>query len=96
MIYRAMPTMPVSKLRTQQADILKQLNDTPILLTQHGHGAGVLVHPDQWNELVDLLADYEDALIAQERLTEAEDTPEVLRPISELRALLEADGLLDD
>jgi prevent-host-death family protein len=95
-MYKAMPTMPVSKLRTQQADILKQLHDTPILLTQRGHGAGVLVHPDQWNEMVEMLADYEDALIAQERMDEAAADPTVLRPVSELRAALEADGLLDE
>lgn len=95
-MYKAMPTIPVSKLRTKQADILKQLDDTPILLTQRGRGAGVLVHPEQWNEMVELLADYEDALIAQERLAEATADPAVMRPISELRATLEADGLLDE
>lgn len=76
-----MPTIPVSKLRTQQASILEQLHDTPILLTQKGHGAGVLVHPDQWNELVELLADYEDAQIAHTRHLEAEQDPTLLKPL---------------
>lgn len=94
-MHKAMPTMPVSELRTRQSAILAQLNETPILLTQHGHGAGVLVHPDLWNELVELLADYEDTLIATQRQQEAHHNPTVMRPIAELRASLQADGLLD-
>jgi hypothetical protein len=65
------------------------------LLTQHGRRAGVLVHPDLWNELVEIVTEYEDVLVAQERMEEAKRDPTVLRPISELRARLEADGLLD-
>jgi PHD/YefM family antitoxin component YafN of YafNO toxin-antitoxin module len=95
-MYKAMPTMPVSDLRTKQAKILAQLHDTPILLTQHGRGAGVLVHPDLWNELVEIVTEYEDVLIAQERMEEAKCAPTVLRPIFELCARLEADGLLYD
>ncbi len=95
-MYKAMPTMPVSDLRTRQATILAKLSETPVLLTQHGHGAGVLVHPDLWNEMVELLADYDDILIARERMLEAEADPTVMRPIADLRAILQADGLLDD
>ncbi|MCP4428623.1 MAG: type II toxin-antitoxin system Phd/YefM family antitoxin [Chloroflexi bacterium] len=94
-MYKAMPTMPVSDLRTKQAAILTNLHEAPILLTQRGRGAGVLVHPDLWNEMVELLDDYEDILVAKERMKEAESEPSVMRPISDLRASLEADGLLD-
>ncbi len=95
-MHKAMPTMPVSELRTKQSAILAQLDETPILLTQRGHGAGVLVHPNLWNEMVDLLADYEDTLISTQRQQEAKDDPAVMRPISDLRAALAADGLLDE
>ena len=95
-MYKVMPTMPVSELRTKQAAILAQLRETPILLTQRGHSAGVLVHPDLWNEMVELLDDFEDILIARERAEEAERDTAVMRPISELRAALQADGLLDE
>jgi len=94
-MYKAMSTMPVSELRTKQASILAQLRESPILLTQRGRGAGVLVHPDQWNKMIELLEDYEDILIAKERKYEAKEDPSVMRPISELRAGLEADGFLD-
>lgn len=95
-MYKAMPTMPVSRLRTQQASILAQIHETPVLLTQHGSGAGVLVHPTLWNEMVELLEDYDDVLIAKERMEEAKNDPTVMRPLSELYASLEADGLLDE
>lgn len=94
-MYKVMPTIPVSDLRTKQATIIAQLDDTPILLTQRGHGAGVLVHPDLWNELVELIADYEDRLIAQERMEEAEADPSVMGSLDDLRASLREDGLLD-
>ncbi|MEZ4636301.1 MAG: hypothetical protein R2856_15285 [Caldilineaceae bacterium] len=38
----------------------------------------MLIHPDLWEPLVDLLRDYEDAVIAQERLDEAMVDPSVL------------------
>lgn len=64
-MHKAMTTMPVSELRTKQASIIAQLQESPILLTQRGRGAGVLVHPDQWNKMVELLEDYESILIAK-------------------------------
>ncbi|MCP4168629.1 MAG: DUF2281 domain-containing protein [Chloroflexi bacterium] len=70
-MHKAMMTMPVSELRTKQASIIAQLKESPILLTQRGRGAGVLVHPDQWNEMVELLEDYEDILFAKSRKDEA-------------------------
>ena len=96
MVYRAMPTLPVSDLRSRQAEILSRLRETPILLTHRGESAGILVHPDVWNDLVDFLDDYEDALIALQRAQEAKDHPQVIQPLAVLRQRLEADGLLDD
>jgi PHD/YefM family antitoxin component YafN of YafNO toxin-antitoxin module len=56
MLYSAMPTLPVSNLRTNQAEIVARLDETPILLTRDGYGAGVLVHPEKWNQLIAELA----------------------------------------
>jgi PHD/YefM family antitoxin component YafN of YafNO toxin-antitoxin module len=56
MFYSAMPTLPVSDLRNKQAEIVSKLDETPILLTRGGYGAGVLVHPDKWNQLMAELA----------------------------------------
>jgi len=95
-MYRAMSALPISDLRTRQAEILEQVGRAPVMLTHRGVGAGILVSPEQWNAMVELLEDYEDALIATERKYAAEATPEVMRPISDLRKRLQADGLLDE
>lgn len=70
MLYSAMPTLPVSDLRNKQAEIVKQLNETPILLTRGGHGAGVLVHPDKWNHLMAELARLQRMVRADQILAE--------------------------
>lgn len=44
-----LPTLPITDLRTKQPEVLKGLQDSPIVLTHHGHGAAVLVSPNQWN-----------------------------------------------
>ncbi len=56
MLYSAMPTIPVSDLRNKQSETLDQLGETPVMLTRGGHSAGVLVHPDTWNLLVNEVA----------------------------------------
>lgn len=56
MLYSAMPTIPVSDLRNKQSETLDQLGATPVMLTRGGHSAGVLVHPDTWNQLVSEVA----------------------------------------
>ena len=93
-IQKVMPTLPVSELRTHQAQVLARLQEGPVLLTQRGRGAGVLVHPDRWNELVEALLEYEDITIAQERMLEARENPDAIQPLSKLRENLQRDGLL--
>ena len=56
MLYSAMPTLPVSDLRNKQAEVVARLDETPILLTRGGYGAGVLIHPEKWNQLMRELA----------------------------------------
>ena len=58
MLYKAMPTRPVSDLRLHQSEVLATLDDTPIMLTHRGQGAGILVHPNAWNALIDEIDRY--------------------------------------
>ena len=44
-----LPTLPITDLRTKQPEILSRLQQSPVVLTHHGHGAAVLVDPAQWN-----------------------------------------------
>jgi len=70
MLYSAMPTLPVSDLRNKQAEIVAKLDETPILLTRGGYGAGVLVHPDKWNQLMAELARLQRIMRATKILAE--------------------------
>lgn len=92
-MYKVLPTMPVSELRTQQAAILSQLQETPILLTQRGQGAGVLVHPDTWNKVIDQLEHLLHLELLRQRAAEIARGDYVT--FEELEQTLAERGLLD-
>jgi hypothetical protein len=52
MLYGALPTIPITEFRTKQPEILQHLKRSPIMFTRQGHGAGVLLHPRVFNDLV--------------------------------------------
>lgn len=52
MLPTAMTTIPITDLRTRQPEIIDAIKHSPVLLTRQGHSAGVLVHPDMWNQLI--------------------------------------------
>ncbi len=58
-------TVPISDLRQRQNEILSKLSEEPVLLTQHGRAAAVLVDPEQWNRL---LEEFEDMYLALEAI----------------------------
>jgi PHD/YefM family antitoxin component YafN of YafNO toxin-antitoxin module len=63
----AIPEMaPISDLQVRQDEILAALDAGPVILTQGGRAAAVLVSPKQWNELFDRLEFLEDSLDAVE------------------------------
>jgi len=84
-MYKAMPTIPVTELRANQSGTIAQLDQTPILLTHRGHSAGVLVHPDVWNQLIDELEEHRFLREAERRAREANPADDIPYP----------DGLLD-
>jgi prevent-host-death family protein len=85
----------VSDLKNRHLEVLAKLQKGPVLLASRNQPTAVLLSPELWNEIVDLLEDYEDLIVVQERINETATTPEVMRPIAELRAELQKDGLLD-
>jgi len=53
--------VPISELRLRQSEVLERLPEGPVVLTQRGRAAAVLVDPDQWNSLISELEDLLDA-----------------------------------
>jgi len=92
MSYPAMKTVPVTDLRTRQPEIFEDLKEAPVLLTRQGHGAGVLVHPDEWNQLIEDVKAYR----RQARIERARRDLDAgnAYTIEQVQAMLEADGLL--
>lgn len=62
--------IPISKLRHVQNEILARLREGPVVLTQHGEAAAVLVDPTTWNRLLAELEDLTDAIDALEARAE--------------------------
>ena len=83
----------VSDLKNRHLEVLAKLKEGPVLLASRNQPAAVMVSPEQWNEIVELLEDCEDALFTQIRSLEAEADPGVMRPIEDLRAKLRDLGL---
>jgi prevent-host-death family protein len=53
--------MPISELRLRQSEVLGRLPAGPVILTQHGRAAAVLVSPEQWNRIIAELEELQDA-----------------------------------
>lgn len=53
--------VPISDIRQRQVEILSRLADGPIVLTQHGRAAAVMLSPTEYNRLIAALEDFQDA-----------------------------------
>lgn len=77
---------PISHVKSQAADMLRQINEThnPIVITQRGEAKGVLVDPRSYQEMVDALGILK--LISQsERSLKLDDVKPHSDLMSELR-----------
>ncbi len=52
-------TVPISELRRQQDKILKMAEAAPVVLMSRSTPAGVLVSPQEWNQIVNRLKQLE-------------------------------------
>ena len=52
-------TVPISELRRQQDKILKMAEAAPVVLMSRSEPAGVLVSPQEWNQIVNRLRQLE-------------------------------------
>jgi len=94
-MYKAMPTMPVSALRNKQGTIMAKLQDTPVLLTHSGQGAGVLLHPNKYNELIELVEHLTDLAVIRQRINEMTTDPGMNVSKNDVEKELIKRGLLD-
>ncbi len=53
--------VPISKLRQTQNEVLAKLSESPVVLTQYGEAAAVLVDPEMWNKLLEDLETWQDS-----------------------------------
>ena len=66
-------TRPISDMRLHQSELLAHMRQAPVVLTQHGRAAVVLVDPEQWNRL---LEQYEDLQLALDAVESRQDADE--------------------
>ena len=89
MFYKAMPAITMDDLPKHQTDLLQTLHETPIMLINGGESAGVLVHPQLWNDLIEKLESFQ-ALITSLQM----DEQEILD--AQVAAIDEAAGIWSD
>ena len=53
--------VPISDIRQRQVAILASLTAGPVILTQHGRAAAVMVSPAEYDRMVTALEDLQDA-----------------------------------
>ena len=63
---RILPILPITDLRNHAKEVLKQAQSQPVVITQNGRPGAVLLNYKSYNELIDLIAEFE-ALRQQER-----------------------------
>jgi prevent-host-death family protein len=63
-VERVPELIPISDIRQRQVEILGRLANGPVILTQHGRAAAVMLSPAEYNRLIDALEDLQDALDA--------------------------------
>ncbi len=56
--------VPISDIRQRQVEILASLANGPVILTQHGRAAAVMISPAEYDHMVTALEDLQDAASA--------------------------------
>lgn len=82
--------VPISDMRIHQNALLAQMAEGPVVLTQRGRAAAVLVEPGLWNELVERLGELQDTVDALRGRQERAADPTAARSWEDVRAELMA------
>jgi prevent-host-death family protein len=77
--------IPISELRKRQDEVLAMIERRPVILTQHGRGAAVLISLAQWESILERLEDMDDALtMIEARLADTEPAAPLDEIVAEL------------
>ncbi len=89
--WHSLRCIPIRDFYSQQMEIIEGLKQAPVLLHHQDNGAAVLVHPDQWSELIEEIRQYKRLL----RIERARHDLDAGKGVSyeEVKALLHMDGL---
>ena len=79
MLQFAMNTVPISDIRTQQNEILDSLRMAPTLFTHRGRGAGVLLHPRVYNDMVRVYQMAQDAGLIDQQYGEMQEWDDAVK-----------------
>ena len=63
-------TVPISELRRQQDKVLKMAETAPVVLMSRSEPAGVLVSPQEWNQIINRLNQLEALQEARRNIAE--------------------------
>jgi antitoxin YefM len=69
--------IPVTEFRAHTSSMLSRLHATkrPVILTQHGRGAAVVMDVDVYEDMLDEIAILRDIRIAEEQIARGEGIP---------------------
>ena len=95
-MYTIPEIVPLTEMQARMADMAQRLQRGPVILTQNDRAAAVLISPEDWNNLIAELEDLRDALDALHAYEAYQQHPEAVKPWSEIRAGLVAEGRLDE
>lgn len=56
-MHLALDAVPITSFKNGPTEVVEKIAKRPLLLTQHGRSVAVVVHPDQWNEMVTQLSE---------------------------------------
>jgi PHD/YefM family antitoxin component YafN of YafNO toxin-antitoxin module len=87
--------VPLAEMQARMVEMVQRLQRGPVVLTENDRATAVLVSPEAWNNLIAELEDLRDALDALHAYEVYQQHPEAVKPWSEIRTGLVAEGRLD-
>jgi prevent-host-death family protein len=83
-------------MKLHQAEVIGKLDDGPVVLSQRGRPAAVLVSVEEWDRHARRLKELELLLSAKQRLAEMEQDPSMVVTQGEFDRILKGEGLADE